>query len=231
MDESRFVSTIVGCNFEGRDKELYKSLEQIHELGVKPEIFWSGLPVGKEQSRINQKRARDWAVSQGKDLLFFEDDIDINIPLFRFFLPRAVSRTDGCPTFFYAHDNSLFLKNYYESDVIKKVLNPEEYISPSVFKVPIVKRLFFAQAVYIPFTTLVLMSDTLRDYSRGNNGELIPTDMLLTLTLQKHKMNAFITLPHPVQHRHVRIGRENESEGFQSQKFSRTYERGLKVRL
>jgi hypothetical protein len=215
----KLVCTIVGYEQDGRILELIETLRNCRKAGLAPRVFLSNPPAGKEQSRINQKKARDWAMSQDADLLFLEDDLIFNDKLFHYFLNRTMQEHKDDVVFFYAHDTSSDSHLFYDNKTIELIKNPNKKIPPFFYKFPNYERLHFGQAVYIPLRVLKLMTGVLRDYVRSGSGELMPTDSLVSLTLSNRRygwiglIDAYVTLPHPVQHRHVRIGREGENEG------------------
>jgi len=231
MDRN-FVCTIVGYEQDGRILELIETLRNCKNVGLNPKIFLSKPPAGKEQSRINQKRARDWAISQNADLLFLEDDLIFNRELFTYFLNRTLNEHRNDVVFFYSHDTSQDSHLFYDEKIIEVIKNPSKKIDYQFYKFIGYERLHFGQAVYIPLRVLKLMSGMLRKYYRRKR-ELLPTDALLSLTLSfrppgwEGEVSAYVTLPHPVQHRHARNGRENEHEGRDIKKVSLSFGRGF----
>jgi len=226
------VCSIVGYEQDGRVMELIKTLRNCKRVGLSPRIFLSSPPAGKEQSRINQKRARDWAIKKESDLIFLEDDLIFNDKLFEYFLDVTLREYKNDVVFFYSHDTAQDFHFLYDKDMLSLVKNPSKKISNQFYKFISYERLHFGQAVYIPLRVLKLMSGTLKQYYKKNR-ELLPTDALLSLTLTKKpvgwegNVNAFVTLPHPIQHTHARNGRENENEGRDTQKRSLSFERGI----
>lgn len=224
--ERKIIATMVGYEQDGRILELANSLRQIKNAGLEPAVFLSKPPAGREQSRLNQKRARDYALNEGADLFFFEDDIDVNLPLFNYFFSELLNNYRDKVVFFYSHDSSTFLRDMFEADIVMRIINPKKRLEKGFYKFKSTRRLYFGQAVYIPNHVLPLMALTLREHANETRGELLPTDSLLSKTLTKFNLDAFVTLPHPIQHRHVRNGRELELEG-RDEKFSRSFQRGV----
>lgn len=228
------VATMVGYEQDGRLLELMKTLRGCKLAGLNPRIFLSNPPAGKEQSRINQKRARDWAFSQGADLLFLEDDLIFNDKLFEYFFNETLLHHRDDVIFFYSHDSLLAHHSLFPFEFSRAITNPTYPIDIGFYEFFSYSRLHFGQAVYIPNYVLHLMSLYLRLHARRTNGSLLPTDALLSYTLDKIRhskrhVNAYVTLPHPVQHKHVRSGREAENEGADGIKISLTFARGLEL--
>lgn len=228
------VSTIVGYEQDGRVLELVDTLRNCKSAGLNPRIFLSRPPAGKEQSRINQKRARDWAMRQGADLLFLEDDLIFNNKLFNYFFNETMLHHRDDVVFFYSHDSFPAFHLLFDNEFARVIKDVSKKIDVGFYDFVSYERLHFGQAVYIPNRVLHLMSFYLRLYARRTGGELLPTDALLSHTLTKIRhtkkhVNAYVTLPHPVQHRHVRSGRESENEGSDKSKISFTFKRGLRL--
>ena len=137
--------------------------------------------------------------------------------------------------FFYAHDTSNNSHRFYDNEILPIIKNPTKKISPQFYKFIKCEKMYFGQAVYIPLRVLKIMTGVLRSYYKEKK-ELIPTDALLSLSIisMAHsgwagKIDAYVTLPHPIQHRHARNGRELENEGSDDKKYSLSFERGLDI--
>jgi hypothetical protein len=137
------------------------------------------------------------ALDQRADLLFCEDDIDLAPDFGRFLqLARASERV----TYFYLHDPAHYMSARYGIEITHAILKRQP-IRAGLHELRQRRNLSGGQCVYLPLEFLERANvGTLADGSR-------PIDIWLSSVLEHERLAPLVALPHPVQHRQVRVAR------------------------
>jgi hypothetical protein len=145
------------------------------------------------------------AFETGSDLLYCEDDIDLAHD-FLWFLGEARAVRDAV-TYFYTHDGrgDKQLGARYGLHVwrsLKRCMYYREPFPPGLYRVRDTTKLNSGQAILFPHEVLQLLPLDELNHSHS------AVDMWTQSRVTKVGVPILVALPHPVQHRHDRTGRQ-----------------------
>lgn len=216
----------VMITMEGREATVADTVSQLAEAGLDTEVFTqpSDWPVGPEGNCRNSVRALEWVVENVTDrgFLFVEDDIDVKPDR----LARAVEAASGvnAVSYFYMHDIAGRKGAYPQEDWLvkmfkfhqyqpKRVPELDELVVPEGLRdVRSDQKMFGSQAVFIPtaFASLLVGHMTHREYYGASvfSMNYQAMDTALNNWRARSKVPSKVYLPHPVQHRQVKVKRK-----------------------
>lgn len=209
------VATIISC--QQRTESRAVTTRQLEAAWLTPVSFLSPCEpprsAGNRENALVSARALRHAQAAGGDLLFCEDDINLAIDFPRFLnLARQAKRV----TYFYLHDRLERMQRLYGLPMAAAIMRGDP-IPAGLHELQASEAYVGAQCIYIPQVTLqALTLGTLED------GRL-PIDRWLSRQWEELPAPPLVALPHPVQHRQVRIGRANPT-ATDSSKYSRSYD-------
>ena len=145
------------------------------------------------------------ALDTGADLLYCEDDIDL-APDFLWYLDEARAVRDAV-TYLYCHDGrgDKQLGNRYGHTIwraLKRCMYYREPFPPGLYRVRDTTKLNSGQAIVFPHEVLHLLPLDELNHSHS------AVDMWTQSRVTKVGVPILVALPHPVQHRHDRTGRQ-----------------------
>ena len=199
-----------------RETARARTIPQLRQAGLDPIVFLSPCnPAGATQNRAVAFEALTHAAGKRLPTLYVEDDIDIDQHLFPWALDLAV-RLDAV-TYLYLNDTPARLREHFGREIERSITN-EEAIVRGAYAVRERAALFGTQCVLIPARLLDTMLDVLsRTDGRGHRN---PWDGRLHLWLRENRdERVFSILPHPVQHRQDRTGREQTNRIMRSMSY------------
>lgn len=194
-------TTVISCVQRHETRE--ETTLQLRAVGLKPEAFLSPCnPAGSPENARVSARALRWALYQGAGVLFCEDDLTVH-PDFPLYLEAAIEADRF--TYFYVHDTS------YEGSELGSLYGLEIYraitertpIPPGLYELRRNWGLGNAQCMFLP--RAFLESLDLEELEKGSRS----VDTFLWMTLHERGITPLVALPHPVQHRGVRVARDN----------------------
>jgi hypothetical protein len=199
-----------------RETARARTIPQLRAAGLDPLIFLSPCdPAGPEQNRAVAHAAITHATALNQPTLYVEDDIDLDPLLFRWALDLAV-RVDAV-TYLYLNDTPARLREHFGREIERSITN-EETIVRGAYAIRERAALFGTQAVVIPARLLPTMSSILEPDAGARRR--MPWDGRLHTWLREHRdERTFSILPHPVQHRQDRTGREPSTRVMKSMSF------------
>jgi hypothetical protein len=189
------------------------TVPQLEAAGFTPRVFLSPCePAGPEGNREVAHRALSWSAAQGGDTLFVEDDIDL-APDFAWCVNLA--RQAGDLAYLYLNDAPGRLIQHHGRALARDILNGAP-IRRGAHLVQRRSALFGTQCVFIPARLVPVMVDALEaPHSPMGRGE--PFDGRLHLWARRTPAEAVrVILPHPVQHRKDRTGRDDTAREMRS---------------
>jgi len=192
------------------------TVPQLERAGFAPRVFLSACaPAGPEGNREVSHRALAWAARQGGDTLFVEDDIDLAAD---FAWCVDLARQAGDLAYLYLNDAPGRLVQHHGRPLARDVLKRVP-IRRGAHLVQRRSALFGTQCVFIPARLAAEMVRILEaPHSPGGRGE--PFDGRLHLWARRNPAEAVrVILPHPVQHRKDRTGREGTMREMRSYSF------------
>lgn len=143
------------------------------------------------------REALEYAIALGRGVLFCEDDIDL-APDFPAFLRKAAH--GNVTTYFYTHEGPGIRLSH--GTVLCAAIMGGVPVPSGLYSVRSPRR--GTQCVFIPHTALARFP--LEELHGG-----APIDVALDRWLDRLGIPAFVALPNPVQHRHSRAARSEES--------------------
>lgn len=193
------VTTVISC--AARTEARAVTLPQLEAAGLQPRVFLSPCddtqPAGGRGNALVSAKALRAALEARADLLFCEDDIDL-APDFPRFL--SLARASGTVTYLYLHDVGHYMADRYGL-ALAHAIQRGEPIDAGLYPLQKQVELSGAQCIYVPF-------ETLTDLPIGVlEAGAMPIDRWLSLYLQHLGVTPLVALPHPVQHRQVRVAR------------------------
>ena len=183
-------AVMVGC--EARLDIRSEMLVQLAYHGVTPELFIS--PCDGKTLRIydNWKRALDYAVKMGQDVLLLEDD---GIIADYFGQALRLARTTNAPCYLYINevlqDDTDENKGLYPAETWDAIRS-KKLLPLQAVKLRNVQRINSTLATYLPYNHLVQFH---QHYTHGN------LDSQLCRWLDANDIDTYSVLPHAVQHR------------------------------
>jgi len=180
-----------------REQARNETLTQFQALGIQPIVFQSNCePASIQQLNATALEAIQYAAAAGKDMLFIEDDIDVNPERLKW----ALDNRKDAVTYLYLNDFDYRLNKHYGPELAKRI-RKQEPIELGYYEIKEKFELFGTQCVLIPARLLQTMTAILKDGSQPMN----PWDGRLLNWLQKSNERVYCVLPHPVQHRQVEV--------------------------
>lgn len=199
-----------------REQARSETIPQLEAAGLQPKVFLSPCdahqPAGGRGNAIVSHQAIQAAVRANTDLLFCEDDIDLASDFPRFLeLARRAARV----TYLYLHEPSGAMTTRYGLTLTQAILKRER-IPAGLYELQERRNLGGAQCVYLPREFLqVTRFETL---AAGGS----PIDIWLSNHLHGNGITPLVALPHPVQHRQVRVARRMPN-ATNPDKYSRSF--------
>lgn len=204
--------TTVMSSCAQREAARALTIPQLREVGLDPMVFLSPCsPAGPEQNRANALAALSWAQRQGGPVLFVEDDIDL-APDFAWHV-RVAAELDAL-TYLYLNDTPGRLRAHHGQAVADAILAGHP-LPRGAYAVQRRAALFGTQAVVLPEW---LVPDLVERLGATNAKEPFDGELFLWARAHKHKP-VYVMLPHPVQHRQDRTGREPTDRVMRSASF------------
>jgi hypothetical protein len=209
------ITTIISCRQRVEARE--RTIQQLEAVGIEPIVFLSPCdetqPAGGRGNAIVSAQALQAAIDHDSDLLFCEDDIDLAADFGRF-LGLAIQAKRV--TYLYLHDVAHYMGKRYGAALTQAILNREP-IRAGLHPLGETRNLSGTQCVYLPRE--FLQGVQIRTLSEGSR----PIDVWLSHTLHADNTPALVALPHPVQHRQVRVARRLPN-ALNPDKYSRSFE-------
>lgn len=223
----------------GREESAADTIRQFGELGIEVEQFIQGVEkvAGPDSNRWNGTRALQACLDAGEDCLFVEDDLDLNIPRLR----RALEAAEGLGEimYLYLNEDEPRVSSWFRGEDLKvmkditRVKNMRGKDFPEIISKMHIKEgprqiaqpyhLYGTQCVFIPLKYLqdfIAFLSAFHTYTeRIHKRNVDPVDGNLLRFIQKNQLRAFTYLPHPVQHRQVRIRRKGSRPNANSASF------------
>ena len=145
-------------------------------------------------------KAIELALEKKTNLLVCEDDIYFS-KHFGVYANWAAEKDEI--TYFYAHDKVDKMSYLYDRDTKNLIKANQGVALKRLYKLWTTRFLPFTQCVYIPHRHLEAFNlDSIRE-------GLQSFDLWLADYIRSNKVTPFIALPHPVQHKNIRLGKEN----------------------
>ncbi len=214
------ITTVMGsCRV--RELARARTLPQLHAAGLNPIVFLSPCdPAGPEQNRLVALDAMRHATGIGLPTLYVEDDIDVDPVLFPWAIDLA-ERLDAV-TYLYLNDQPTRLRLHFGNDVTQTITEGG-MLTRGAYAIRTRAALFGTQAVLIPARLLGTMVELLEDTTSSRSWRQ-PWDGRLHLWLRKNPQErVFSILPHPVQHRQDRTGRNETRTVMRSMSFGMSW--------
>lgn len=161
------------------------------------------LPPGPKGNALVSREALEYALAGGRGVLFCEDDIDLATD----FRPALISavRHPGAVTYFYQHEGPTMRLTY--GPVLCALIMGGRPVPSGLYPLGNEAGRRGAQCVFIPDG--VLRRLPLHELHGG-----APVDVALDRWLTRGGIPALVALPNPVQHRHSRVARNEETAGI-----------------
>lgn len=199
MNSRPLVTTVISC--KAREAARAETIPQLEAAGLTPRVFLSpcdeSMPAGGRGNALVSQEALQAALEASADLLFVEDDVDL-APDFPVFLELA--RTANQVTYLYLHDVGHYMADRYGLSMAHAIQRGEA-IDAGLYPLKRQTELSGAQCIYIPHDALVRLPVHLLGLGK------IPIDRWLSLHWVDRGIRPLVALPHPVQHRQVRVAR------------------------
>jgi hypothetical protein len=190
------VSVMISCKarYEARDE----TIRGLVPLGIVPRVFLSDCnPPSTNGIMLVALEALRWAESKRDDVLFMEDDIivtpDLLVALKRCSAERKIS-------YLYINDTPERLRKHH-GDELAQLIESGGPIVPGNYPVLNAFGLFGTQCVFIPKEIVV---DLIKYCLRLRRGKT-PFDGGLLMFIRDKRVPVTVALPHPVQHRVVKV--------------------------
>lgn len=196
---SALTTVMISCQQRHETRNL--TTTQLQAVGLEPEIFLSPCnPAGNRQNAQVSAQALTFAREQKRGVLFVEDDLDVrsDFPLYL----EAAQKAQQV-TYFYVHDTSYpgaELSKLYGLDVWRRITERQS-IPPGLYPLKRNWGLGNGQCIYIPQAILGTLD--LKDLARGARS----IDTFLWMVWHERELMPLVALPHPIQHRQVRVAR------------------------
>ena len=203
-----------------RETARARTIPQLRQAGLDPIVFLSPCnPAGPAQNRAVAFEALTHAAGKRLPTLYVEDDIDIDQQLFPWALDIAV-RLDAV-TYLYLNDTPARLREHFGREIERSITNQHALVR-GAYAVRERAALFGTQCVLIPAR---LLDDMLRILEVDNIRTIrMPWDGRLHTWLRENRNErVFSILPHPVQHRQDRTGREQTIRVMRSMSYGMTW--------
>lgn len=209
------VATVISC--QQREEARAVTVPQIAEaLGAAPTVILSpcdeSQPAGGRGNALASSQAIKHALTVGADLLFCEDDIDL-APDFPRFLELA--RRERRVTYFYLHDVGHYMAHRYGVPLTHAIQRGDP-IRAGLYELKTARNLSGSQCIYLPLEAL--QAAPVHVFAAGNR----PMDIWLSQWLHDDGITPLVALPHPVQHRQVRVARVKPNQ-LNPDKYSRSF--------
>ena len=204
---------VVMISCEQRAAARNETIPQFSDVGLEVAVTLSPCnPAGPAQNNIASVHALRHAYSQGKHCLFIEDDVDIDGELFKWALAEAVQRDRV--TFLYLHDRERRVREFYGQVLADRIMAGLP-IRRDLYQLRTVRELTSGQAIFLPYWFYAPIVEQNR-----LQGTRQSFDVFLSHYLATVRETPLVALPHPVQHRHVRVAREGRGR---PEKFSKSF--------
>lgn len=204
LKKSNVVATVI--SLVERAETRQETVQSLIDFGLDVKVIESD-PRDDAQNYGNKKsnalasvKAIQFALENKKNLLFVEDDVYFS-KHFGVFVNWA-AESDKV-TYFYAHDETKQIPVIYPLELITQIKAREKQ-EPRFIPFNSTSWLPFTQCVYIPLD--VLQTFNLEDLAKGG----VSFDIWLMNHINKNKLAPQLALPHQVQHKGVRLGREKQ---------------------
>ena len=208
------TTTVISC--QQREEARAVTLPQLEAAGLTPRVFLSPCddtqPAGGRGNALVSAQAIRHALTVGADLLFCEDDIDL-APDFPRFLELA--RASGRVTYLYLHDVGHYMPERYGAALTNAILT-RQAITAGLYPLGTARNLSGSQCIYLPFE--VLQAAPVHVFQAGSR----PMDIWLSQWLHDDGITPLVALPHPVQHRQVRVARVKPDQ-LNPDKYSKSF--------
>ncbi len=202
MTRRRTSITTVMISCEQRATARALTIPQLERAGYPPQVFISPCnPAGPDENARIAGVALAWAADRGQPVLFTEDDIDL-APDFGWHAQRA-AREDAL-TYLYLNDSPRRLQAHLGRATARAILTRAP-MPRGPYRIGTIAALFGTQAVLIPARLL----PDIAALAAATNTHRMPFDgRLHTWARATPSERVLVMLPHPVQHRQDRTGRE-----------------------
>lgn len=208
------VATVISCR--QREQARAETIPQLESIGLDPLVVLSPCddtqPAGGRGNALASSQAIKHALTVGADLLFCEDDIDL-APDFPRFLNLA--RRERRVTYFYLHDVGHYMTHRYGAALTNAILTRQP-IRAGLYELKTARNLSGSQCIYLPHEELRRAPTHV--FQSGNR----PMDIWLSQWLHSDGITPLVALPHPVQHRQVRVARVKPNQ-LNPDKYSRSF--------
>lgn len=193
------TTTVISC--QQRHQARAETIPQLERVGLTPTVVLSpcdeSQPAGGRGNALAASQAREAALEAGGDWLFCEDDIDL-APDFPRYLELA--QRAGRITYFYLHDVPHRMSRRYGLALTSAILAGQP-ITAGLYELGTNENLTSSQCVYIPQRLVGRLP-----FATLAAGER-PFDVWLSRVMSAEGITPLVALPHPVQHRQVRVAR------------------------
>lgn len=211
------ITTVISCVQRADNRRA--TLAQLEAFGLAPVVVESPCaPAGPHGNAAAALRAGEVALATPGAWLFCEDDIDL-APDFSWHLQEALEL--DAVTYLYLNDSPTRLRLHHGRPLANAILQ-QRAIERGAYRVLQRAALFGTQCVLIPERLKAKMVELLRAEHRSERGD--PFDGRLHTWLRSvPDEDVFVMLPHPVQHRQDRTGREWTERVMRSLSFGIPY--------
>lgn len=185
------VTVMVTC--KQRTEARNKTLPQLQAVGLQPIIFQSECePASVQELNATALKAIQYAASTGEDMLYVEDDIDLNAERFKW----ALKNRKDAVTYYYLNDFDYCITKHYGTKLVHKIKNKEPI---KLDNYPILNKshLYGTQCVRIPARLMPEMVKVIESTKQPEKA----WDHRLMMWLREKNQRTYCVLPHPVQHR------------------------------
>jgi hypothetical protein len=202
--KSNVLATVI--SLVERSETRLETVESLKAFGLEPLVIESD-PRDNARNHGNYNsnllaslEAIQAALDAKANLLFCEDDIYFS-KHFGVYVNWAAEKDEI--VYFYAHDKTDRLTDLYGG--LKPSIAAREQREPELRAFVRTSWLAFTQCVYIPYKYLAEFDlEAIKAYDAS-------FDIWLMNWITNRKQTAYVALPHPVQHKNVRLGKENET--------------------
>lgn len=206
------ISVMISC--ETRSRTRSETLRQLDKQSVPVEVFTSPECETGPSNRENGVRALEWGIERARQsksthVLFLEDDLDI-ASNFEETLLESANRKHV--TYLYITDTRgrrgmhLYGDNIWYLISRTQIPIHAEYIRAAPDKYG---TLLGSQAILMPIKAAKLALEVMRSPPNPD----FASDSAFVAAWAKHNIDARVRIPHVVQHRHDRSGREPDPLG------------------
>lgn len=209
------LTSVISCRQRSRARA--ETIPQLEAAGLNPVAFLSPCdeqqPAGGRGNALVSSQALRAALESASDLLFCEDDIDL-APDFPRFLQMAQEARRV--TYFYLHDVGHYMAHRYGLPMTHAIQRGDP-IRAGLYELKTARNLSGSQCIYLPLEAL--KAAPVHVFQAGNR----PMDIWLSQWLHSDGITPLVALPHPVQHRQVRVARVKPNQ-MNPDKYSRSFE-------